>query len=195
MNTISKRLMTLVALLMVAVVITTTGCKPSVAGQTEDWKANQEHLTALNKDYPAFAGAVAAVKAKADAAWAEAEKVTDEDKKAEAMLAANDIIAKGFAGHLHEFNGLIEEIGKFQEKLAGKKMSSSLVAKYNDAVDPADEAIDAAYGVMETGAADIAAADALVNPVYDKLKASRDKWSSIEDAYDAEQKKNKKKGK
>ncbi len=180
-------------MLFVAISIATTGCKPSVAGQTEDWKENLAHIASMTTDMPQFAAALAAVKTRAEAAWAEAEKITDEDKKAEAMKATNDIISKGFAGQLFEIAGLEEEISKSRSKLAGKTMSSSLIAKINDAVDPADEAIDAADAAVAAGAADEASANAAIGAVYGPLKAARDKWDSLEDAYDKEQKDRKKK--
>jgi hypothetical protein len=180
-------------LFMVAIVIATTGCKPSVAGQTEDWTANLEHIASMTKDMPQFSGALAAVKTRAEASWAEAEKITDEDKKAEAMKETNDIIAKGFAGQLYEINGLEEEISDYRSKLAGKTMSNSLIAKINDAVDPADEAIDAADEAVAEGASDEASANVAIGAVYGPLKASRDKWKSLKDAYDKEQRDRKKK--
>jgi hypothetical protein len=195
MNTFSKRMMTIATMLFVAIVLVTSGCKPSVAGQTDDWKANQEHIASMTKDMPQFSAALASVKSRCEAAWAEAEKITDEDKTAEAMKAVNDIIDNGFAGKLYKFNSMIEEIGDYRSKLGGKTMSSSLIAKLNDAIDPADEAIDAAYAAIDKGAASEAEGDMIINPVYTQLKASVDRWKSLKDSYDKEQRDRKKKKK
>ena len=181
--------------LFMAVILSLTGCKPSVSGQTDDWKANIEHVDHLVSEMPQFATPLEAVKTKAQAAWAEAEKLTDEDKKAEAMKSANDIIDKGFAGQLYKMQGLIDEIASLRKKLAGKTMSKSLIAKLNDAVDPANEAVENAQSAMSAGAETEAQANAIIGPAYQKLKASRDKWSSLKASYDKEQKANKKKRK
>ena len=183
----------LIPALFGALVLFYAGCKPSVAGQTDDWKANQEHLAGMTTDMPGFAAALATVKTKSEAAWAEAEKIADEDKKAEAMKAANDLIGHGFAGKLYDLHGLIDEIANYRKKLAGKTMSNPLIARINDAVDPANEAVENAETVMRNGAADEMAAEAAVSPVYEALKNARDKWKSLKDAYDKEQSDRKKK--
>lgn len=193
MNFSVKNLKPFTFMLVLAIALALTGCKPSVEGQTDDWKANVAHVDQLITDMPQFATPLNSVKTKAEAAWAEAEKVSGDDQKAEAMKSANDIIEKGFAGQLHELQGLIDEIASIRKKLAGKTMSKSLIAKLNDAVDPANEAVEKANLVMEMGAETEAEATASVGAAHDKLVSSRNKWKSLKDAYDKEQKANKKK--
>ena len=175
-------------LLLAATAILITSCKASVEGETKKWAGNLEMVDRLAGEYPNYAAPLNEVKANAEGAWKAAEALTDEEKKAEAMNAANDIIDNSFAQKLGEMPIMMDEISKIRGDLSGKKMSQTLISKLKSAAEKADEAVDDAYDAMSMDAGSIAAAESNISPAYSALKSSRDKWKTLKSDYSKEQK-------
>lgn len=160
-----------------------SACKPSTKNETAKWQSNLSAIDKLVQDAPAFAVPIKEVKAKAEAAWAEAEKMTEEEKKAEGMNVANQMISNGFVGHLIKIPEMEKEIDDIRGKLAGKTMAQSLIAKINDELDNTNKAYELYDTALDKGAADEVSANANVEPAYSALSASLSKWKSLYDEY------------
>lgn len=181
------------SLLFLATLALLTGCKASVEGETENWSQNTAMMANLKTEYSGYEAPLSEIQTQAEAAWKEAEGISDEEKKIEAMVAANDIIDESFASKLSAMPGIIDKVWGIRDKLAGKSVSNSLYNKMSTAGDRADDATDDAHDVMDKSATTIAEASALVDPVYDELKSVQMKWEGIERDYKKENKPKKKK--
>ncbi len=91
-----------ILLLAVASVIAVTACKKSVSGQTGQWTSNLNELAEASGKYPNLKALLDAKATEAKAIFAEAEKISDEEQKAEKIAAA---IAK-----LRENLGVVVEV-------------------------------------------------------------------------------------
>lgn len=171
--------------------LTFSSCKPTTEGETAKWKTNMASLAQLETDMSQFSAPIGEVKKRAEAAWADAEKISDTDKKAEAMKAANDIITKGFAGQLMEIPKMQDEIQRIREKLSGKTMAQTIIDKIDSAVEDTDAADELYEKALSDGAETEAAANALVAPAYEAMSSCQRKWSSISSDYDKYKKKKK----
>ena len=110
--------------MMVIVICYFMSCKPTTKNELTKWQANLAGVDRLVKDAPSFAAPIQAVKARAEAAWAEAEKVTEEEKKAEAMNGANQIISSGFVGKLMSIPRMQTEISDLSGNLRRQASNS-----------------------------------------------------------------------
>lgn len=158
-------------------------CKPTTKNESAKWAANMSGIDKLTQEAPTFAEPIKAVKTQAETAWAEAEKIAEEEKKAEAMNKANQIISEGFVGHLMKIPDMQTEIADIRSKLSGKTMAQSLIAKINDEIDNTNKAEDLYHNALETGAANEANAATTVEPAYSAMSASLTKWRSLYDEY------------
>lgn len=169
------------ALCMIVCMI--AACKPTTKNETAKWQTNLAAAQKLSQDAPQFATAIAEVKTKAETTWAAAEKITEEDKKAEEMNKANQMIGNGFIGQLTKIEEMKTEISDIRGKLSGKTMAQSLIAKINDEMDRTNSAYDLYDQAMAKGASDEASANSLVDPAYTAVNTSLVKWKSLYDEY------------
>ncbi|MFZ5630578.1 MAG: hypothetical protein ACOY5B_15705 [Spirochaetota bacterium] len=91
-----------ILILVVATVIAATACKKSVSGQTSQWTSNLAELAEASGKYPNLKPLLDAKATEAKAIFAEAEKISSEEQKAEKIAAA---IAK-----LKENLGVVVEV-------------------------------------------------------------------------------------
>ncbi|AFM13109.1 hypothetical protein [Turneriella parva] len=120
-----KKMMILVAFCAVAA----GACKKSVSGQTSQWTHNLKELDEAVTQYPALKNLLTAKATEAKAIYAEAEKIGDEEQKAEKIAAA---IAK-----LKENLGIVLEI---KYKLQGIDSTVEKITKVKTSKDRANRA-------------------------------------------------------
>ena len=77
-----------ILILALASVIAITACKKSVSGQTSQWTNNLNELAEASGKYPNLKQLLEAKATEAKAIFAEAEKISDEEQKAEKIAAA-----------------------------------------------------------------------------------------------------------
>ena len=117
----------------------------------------------------------------------------EEEKKAEAMHATNQIISDGFVGHLLKIPSMQSEISDIRSKLKGKTMAQSIIAKLNDELDKTEEANKLYDKALEIGASDEAAAEALIEPSYSAINYRLNNWKSLYSEYKRDNESKKKK--
>ncbi len=111
------------------VTMVAVACKKSVSGQTSQWTHNLKELDEAVTQYPALKDLLNAKATEAKAIFAEAEKLSDEEQKAEKIAAA---IAK-----LKENLGIVLEI---KYKLQGIDSTVEKITKVKTTKDRANRA-------------------------------------------------------
>ena len=102
---ISSLLLTIFSFLMVM-----SCSKPTVESETKKWNASIKRLANLSVQYPGFKDALREVKTQAGNMWDEAVKVTEEEKKIEAMAAANKTCNPSFVRDLEDISDAMESL-------------------------------------------------------------------------------------
>ncbi len=101
-------------------------CGPSVDSEQKAWDANQKIIAEVKTQYPAFIKAIDVTVEVAEKAWEKAKSISDEEKKAEQMEKANNLIEKGTVGQIHNLKSEISKLENLRTKLLGKKMPTLL---------------------------------------------------------------------
>lgn len=154
-----------------AMLLMVAGCKRSVEGETQRWEAGVTEVKALAAQYPGFKPALDARLAAAQAVYDAAGSLGDEGKIAK-LTEANAKLRGDFVGKL---GGLADTMKKLREKRvqaaagAGDE-SSRLAAKV--AAEDAQKALDRADATLASGAADEAAAVAVLAKITADLEAA-----------------------
>ncbi len=128
-------------LLMFAVAVFFIACGPSVDGEKESWASNKKNLTKIKTDHSFYAKIIDEKIKEAEKIWKEAEGISDEDKKAEKMQKANDLLENGCVGNLNGMKGEISRVETKIEEVIRKQRSAKKGKYYAD--EKIDEARDA----------------------------------------------------
>jgi hypothetical protein len=102
---ITNFLFAVVALLLVA-----SCAKPTAESETKAWESSKQTLETLGAKYPGFKPALEEVKNEASKQWDAALEVSDDEKKVEAMRAANTAAKPSFVGQLDGMSDAIESL-------------------------------------------------------------------------------------
>ncbi len=86
-------------------------------GETKNWDRNLEQLKKMQTDYPAYADMIKAKIGEAEKVYDEASSISDEDKKADKMRDANNILNQGCIGNLKNMNAKIDELKNKKKEL------------------------------------------------------------------------------
>ncbi len=154
-----------------AMLLMVAGCKKSVEGESQRWDAGVTEVKALAAQYPGFKPALDARLAAAQAIYDAAGALGDE-AKIEKMSEANAALRRDFVGKL---GALADTMKKLREKRvqaaanAGDE-STRLAAKV--AAEDAGKALDRADATLAKGAADEAAAVAVLEKIANDLDAA-----------------------
>lgn len=164
-----KRLLFSISLLSMLLMLT---CSRSVEGETSAWKRNQTQVQDLISLYPGFQKPLQERLSKAEAAWNDAQSVSDEEKKIEAMAAANRLLTSDFIGQLKDFD---RDKKKLQDLVldaqgAGKDRSDQQMA--DAARQQANSAIQEADSRLRQGATSIAAANTVLRKIDGDFNAA-----------------------
>lgn len=177
MPSLSRLLVLVVAL--VALVL--SGCKPTVENQSAAWKSNTKAITELIAQYPGFKPALNARLKSAEAAKAKADGLSG-DAAAEQMQAANRQLMGGFVGELKGLDKKIEDLRKqsVAAAAAAGDPSSRMAAKL--AAEDATKTLDRITATLKDGAADEAAANAVLKKVAADLATAAKAVKTVKDA-------------
>ncbi len=148
------------------------GCKQSVEGETQAWERNVAQVKELAAQYPGFKPALDARLAAAQKIHDAAEGLGDEAKIAK-LSEANTTIRKDFVGDLAGLDDKMKKLRESRAEAAAKAgdESSRLGAKV--AAEDAKGALDRAEATLAKGAADEAAAAAVVKKIAADLDAAQ----------------------
>lgn len=136
-------------LVLIALASLFSACGPSVDGENKSWEANKAALNKLKSDYPFYASMIDAKLSEAEAVWNQAAGIADEDKKAEKMSQANQILESDCMGSLKDMNNKISSVeSKIKDVITAQKTAKQGVEFADDRVDYARKSIKEAKTVF-----------------------------------------------
>lgn len=167
------------------------GCSKTVEGETKSWKANTQKVEALMVEYPGMKPALEQRLEAAKTTWEEAEGMSG-DAQVDKMAAASSQLMGGFVGDLKGLERKLEKLRKSRVGAAAKAgdESSRLAAKL--AAEDAQKTIERVEGMLKKGAADEAAATALMKKITADVKTAQ---SAVDKVSKADKSKTKAKAK
>lgn len=174
MSTVARTLLACLAVL----VLTLGGCKKSVEGELNAWKANVDRIKKLEAQYPGFQSALQARLADAQKVYGSAESLAD-DAKLEKLADANAKLRGGFVGQLEELDKKIEKLRKARVDAASKAgdESSRMAAKV--AAQDAEKALERIEAILKRGAKDDASAKAVLSKALADLKVAQEAVDAV----------------
>jgi len=147
MNTIVRLLQAFLAVAL----FTTSACGPSSKNETQYWDNNKKAITEFGTKWAGFKKLLDERLATAEPLMAEALKVADDEKKAEAMKAANAALDP-LLGRMSEVKTKSEAIESDIKKLNELKLPKSDAQERKDAVAAARTALEKVDAAMVAAA-------------------------------------------
>ena len=141
--------------LLALVAIISYSCA-SVEGEIENWAENQKKVEELAGKYPSFASLLKSEAERAAKVKAEADGISDADKKLEKLEEANDIIYSQMARDLSAIQGKIDNVNKEIDKAMSMKFPSSKINSVNRALEGGRKTIGEAEAIIAAGGTDLA---------------------------------------
>ncbi len=136
-----------------------TACSPTAENELQKWQVNTETITTLTTNFPSFASVLKTDFEEMKSKWAEAEKMTDEEKKAEEMSKINDFFYSGYVMDLFSMNSDLERIEKKKEKIYDLKMTETNQEKAKDGLAKSAEKVAKAKEILSQEISDKATAE------------------------------------
>ncbi len=160
------------AMFFVAALLVVTGCKKTAEGQTKSWKANTAKVDKLQAQYPGFKAPLEARLSSAKSIFESASSLSGEEQ-VDKMSEANQKLMAGFVGKLGGLEASVKELRDKRVEAAAKAgdESSRLAAKV--AADDAGKTLERIESVLKEGAADEAAANAILEKVTADLATAQ----------------------
>lgn len=135
-----KKLSILLSLLFILAI----GCKQTVDSEKNRWESNKKLLKELAVEFPSFKTVINETLSKAEKAMNEAESLTDEKKKIEAMSKANGLATPKYVNDLSSFSKKVKELQNLSaeavqnakdenDRLAAKQASENATNAINEA--------------------------------------------------------------
>jgi hypothetical protein len=144
------------------------GCKRTVEGEDKAWKANLQKLGELQALYPAFSGAIAEQRTRADEAMSRAREEGDPKVAAKKMADANDLVDGGWIGKLRRLESR-------ERSLRSRVMTAANEASYGGArvaADDADRILTRVESALRMGAPDALSADVVLRRIDGDLSSA-----------------------
>jgi colicin import membrane protein len=146
-------------------------CSKSVEGETRKWTANSARVDELGAQYPGFKSALQARKTAAQQLH-DAAGSLDGDAKIEKLAAANSALMAGFVHDLEALEAKVKQLREARVEAAAKAGDQTrLGAKV--AAEDAQKALDRVDAALKAGAADEAAAAAVLRKLGDDLDTAQ----------------------
>jgi hypothetical protein len=109
--------------LVVVLLFAAIACKPGVKNETNKRDVNIKNIESYSIKYSNLKPLIDGLRKNYDAAWAEAEKLTNEEEKAKKMSEANDMIYKDpVFSRLSSFDTKYKSLEEDSQKLASQKI-------------------------------------------------------------------------
>lgn len=153
-------------------IVLVLGCAKTVEGETTKWNDSVARLNALIAQYPGFKPALEARLAAAKKTWDAASTMTG-DPQIEQMAKANSEIKAGFVSDLEGVDAKIKKLRESSVEVAAKAGDDSSRLGAKIAAENAQKAIASVEKLLETGAADEAAATAVLQKVLGDLDSAQ----------------------
>jgi len=147
-------------------------CSKSVEGETQRWATNSAKVDELAAVYPGFKPALDARKATAAPLY-DAASPLEGDAKIAKLAEANDALMRGFVGELAALDKKIKELRERRVEAAAGAGDDSTRLAAKIAADDAGRAIDRAEAALKAGAADEAAAAAILKRLHADLDTAK----------------------
>lgn len=159
----------LILLLTAFSVLLIASCAKSVEGETNAWNRNKEKINELKVLYPSMANALTTQLSSAEAAWENANSVSGEEAKIEAMAGANRLLNSGFVSDLSDFKKKQKDLNDLVVDVtaASKAANDELSARV--AIMQANSVISNTKSMVERGAQTPAEAEIVMNQVTKDL--------------------------
>ncbi|MFW5741566.1 MAG: hypothetical protein ACOC1F_14525 [Myxococcota bacterium] len=126
---------------LTALVALVVGCGKNAKNEQQYWTNHQQEMTEFEQKWPGFKALLDVRKAKAQPMWDEAQKISDEEQKAEKMAAANAALFEGLPSKMSEIKYKSQGIESTIKKLNGLKLPKSKQSTRSDAVSRAMRAV------------------------------------------------------
>ena len=176
--------------LIATLLFTVYSCGPSVEGETKNWDRNIEQLKKMQTNYPAYADMIKAKIGEAEKVYEEASSISDEDKKADKMRKANNMLNQGCVGNLKNMSSKIDDVNKKKRELKnmmqGKsksdiKYAELLIDDIKDAVKKAEKVLNKKAEKLDANPCiKIESAFKELEIAYDDIKEAITKFSNQE---------------
>ena len=124
-------------------------CGPTLESSNEDWERNKKAMAQLKTDYAAFTPLIDQKLEEAQKAWDAAKGISDEEKKLDKMVEANQTLSGGSIGNLRSIKDKISGLKTKKESLMKLDVASyKLEDRTQDAFEAVKKAIKKAEKVM-----------------------------------------------
>lgn len=169
-----------------ALLLLVGACAKTAEKEDARWTKALASVDRLAAVYPAFAPALKAQKAKAEAAMAAAKKVSDEEQRVEQMSDANDLLTGGFVGQLGRVDDAEKRLRRKMTDTTRQAKSDTLRLSASQASQSAERVLAGVSQRLKAGAADPAAAKAVLDKVNGDIReAERNLDKVLRDAKSA----------
>lgn len=146
-------------------------CSKTPEGETKKWEANKKEVAALIAQYPGMKPALEARTAAATKTWDAASGLSG-DEQIDKMSAANSEIMAGFVGDLKGLDAELKKLRESAAEVAAKAgKDEKLGAKV--AAEDAQKTVARVEKTLETGAADEAAATAVMKKILGDIATAQ----------------------
>jgi DNA repair exonuclease SbcCD ATPase subunit len=159
-------------LLFLVTFVFATGCKKTAEGEAAKWDAGVGQVKALIAQYPGFKPALEARLQKAQAIYDAAASLADE-AKVDKMAEANTTLRRDFVADLGSLDDKMKQLREKRVEAAAQAGDASTRLGAQVAAEDAQKALDRAEKALEQGAADEAAAVAVLDKIEADLDAAR----------------------
>lgn len=178
-----KRLTSVLSAVVLAIGLSVGACSKSVEGETKKWTTYSTRVTELSALYPGFKGALEARKQAAQKLH-DAAGTLEGDAKISKLSEANKALMAGFVDDLDDIEAKIKRLREARVEAAAKAGDTTqLGAKV--AAEDAQRALDRVDEALKAGAADEAAAAAVLKKIgadLDTAQAALDKVLAVDQA-------------
>lgn len=157
--------------------LSVVSCAPTTEGEQKAWERNQQKVKELVAEYPNFAQAIETQAAEAATAMEAALKITEEEPKAEAMEAANDLISDSFIGKLGLLRVRLNDIGDKQIELKSMRMKKEVVKRAEKALKASYRAVDEVEELLAGGTLSVAEAETVAKDATSTLISAEGRLS------------------
>jgi len=147
-------------------------CSKTVEKETEAWEKNTKKVQGMTALYPSFKILIEAQIQKASVMMDEAKTIDDKETAAKKMSEANAAIRGGIAAKLENVERLSKNVRQKTIDAAAKAVGESLRNSAEVATEEANRILDDVDKIIQQGAEELLAANALLDRAVSDLKAA-----------------------
>jgi hypothetical protein len=162
--------------LLIISIFLINACGPTLESSNDNWKDNQAAMVQLKSEFSVFAPLIDQKLEEAKKVWNAAQSISDEEKKLDKMVEANNILSSGAIGNLRNMKREISKLKSEKEGLMKLNANSyQLEEKATNATRTVKEAIANAEKVLYMNADEFT-----INDAPGKLNRA---FNGLNDAY------------